>query len=109
MRKGRAACDLTGGIGYVPVTFNGLKDYRGFELLVDGQPLNQAVQGNDFWQTDYDASAGRWRLTYNLLRDGQGPAGWNCARASKLKSVLSSVQGEAICHPCDGRSSGCHW
>ena len=71
--KGRAACNLTGGLGYVPVTINGLKDYRGFELLVDGKPLNQAVQGNDFWQTDYDASAGRWRLTYNLLRDGQGP------------------------------------
>jgi hypothetical protein len=71
--KGRAACDVAGGIGYVPVTFSGLKDYRGFELLVDGKPLNQAVHGNDFWQTDYDASQGRWRLTYNLLRDGQGP------------------------------------
>jgi hypothetical protein len=71
--KGRAACDLTGGIGYVPVTFSGLKDYRGFELLLDGHPLNQAVHGNDFWQTDYDASQGRWRLTYNLLRDGHGP------------------------------------
>ena len=40
---------------------------------MDGQPLNQAVHGNDFWQTDYDASQGQWRLTYNLLRDGQGP------------------------------------
>jgi hypothetical protein len=72
--KGRAACDVTGGIGYAPVTFSGLKDYRGFELLVDGHPLNQAVHGNDFWQTDYDASQGCWRLTYNVLRDGQGPS-----------------------------------
>ena len=72
--KGRAACDVTGGIGYVPVTFSGLKDYRGFELLVDGHRLNQAVHGNDFWQTDYDASQGCWRLTYNVLRDGQGPS-----------------------------------
>ena len=72
--KGRAACDVAGGVGYVPVTFSGLKDYRGFELLVDGHPLDQAVHGNDFWQTDYDACQGRWRLTYNLLRDGQGPS-----------------------------------
>ena len=70
--KGRAACDVTGGIGYVPVTFSSLKDYRGFELLVDGHPLSQAVHGNDFWQTDYDAGLGQWRLTYNLLRDGRG-------------------------------------
>jgi hypothetical protein len=72
--KGRAACDVAGGIGYVPVTFNDLKDYRGFQLLVDGNPLNQAVHGNDYWQTVYDACQGRWRLTYNLLRDGQGPS-----------------------------------
>ena len=72
--QGRAACEVDGGIGYVPVTFNGLKDYRGFQLLVDGHPLNQAVHGNDYWQTVYDACQGRWRLTYNLLRDGQGPS-----------------------------------
>lgn len=69
--KGRAVCDIAGGIGYVPVTISGLNDYGGFELLVDGKPLNQAVHGNDFWQTDYDANQGYWRLTYNLLRDGQ--------------------------------------
>jgi len=72
--KGRAACVVSGGIGYVPVTFSGLSDCRGFELLVDGQSLNQAVHGNDFWQTDYDPGRGRWQLTYNLLRDGQGPS-----------------------------------
>jgi hypothetical protein len=71
--KERAICTVTGGIGYVPVTFSGLKDYRGFELLVDGQPLNQAVHGNDFWQTDYDANRKRWQVTYNLLRDGRSP------------------------------------
>ena len=71
--KGRARCDVTGGIGYVPMTFTGLKHYRDFELLVDGKAVNQSVHGNDFWQTDYDAVQGRWQLTYNLLRDGGGP------------------------------------
>ncbi|NOS69189.1 MAG: hypothetical protein HOP33_04585 [Verrucomicrobia bacterium] len=73
-RRGRAACTLAGGIGYVPVTFSGLGDYRDFELLVDGQPLNQAVHGKDFWQTDYDASRKQWQVTYNVLRDGSGPS-----------------------------------
>ena len=70
-RKDRAACEISGGIGYVPVTFGGLRDYRGYELLVSGHPLNQAVHGNDFWQTDYDPTRRQWRVTYNLLRDGQ--------------------------------------
>ena len=70
--KQQAACTVAGGIGYLPVTFSGLSDYRGLELLVDGQPLNQAVHGNDFWQTDYDSQTHKWRITYNLLRDGLG-------------------------------------
>ena len=73
-RKDRAVCNLTGGKGYVPVTFSGLSDYRGYELLVDGHPLNQAIHGNDFWQTDYDPAHRQWRLTYNLLRGGQPPS-----------------------------------
>lgn len=73
-RKDRAACDIDGGIGYLPVTFSGLSDHRGYELLVHGQPLNQAIHGNDFWQTDYDPVRRQWRITYNILRDGQGPS-----------------------------------
>src|SRR5207247_7160835 len=73
-RKGEASCTLSGGIGYVPVTFTGLSFYRGFGLLVDGQRLDQAVHGNDFWQTDYDEIRQQWRLTYNIIRDGQGSA-----------------------------------
>ena len=73
-RKDRAACDIAGGIGYLPVTFSGLSDYRGYELLVDGHPLNQAIHGNDFWQTDYDPARRQWRITYNILCDGQHPS-----------------------------------
>ena len=57
---------LRGGPGYVPVTFAGLTAPDGYVLSVDDQPLQQAVHGNDFWQTDYDAAAQRWRQTFNI-------------------------------------------
>lgn len=39
---------------------------------VDGQlePLDRSVQGNDFWQTDYDTCNETYRLTFNLPLDG---------------------------------------
>ena len=61
-----AALTLRGGLGYVPVTFTGLTSPRGHQLLFDGQPVNQSVHGNDFWQTDFDAATQSWSLTYNL-------------------------------------------
>jgi hypothetical protein len=66
----RAQFAVSGGIGYVPVTFSGLKDYRGFALYrVWGGKItaeDQSVNGNDFWQTDYDTVSGSWSLTYNI-------------------------------------------
>jgi len=86
-RKERAACAVAGGIGYVPVTFNGLNDYRQFELFVDGHPLNQVVHGNDFWQTDYDEVHKQWRLTYNILRDGQGQSSLELRKRSRSELI----------------------
>lgn len=60
---------LIGGLGYVPVTFGGLSRQDGFTLLINDQPLNQAVHGKDFWQTDYDATSGTWTRTYNVPVD----------------------------------------
>ena len=57
---------LSGGLGYVPVTFTGLASPTGHALAVDGQPVDQSVHGNDFWQTDYDAATARWSLTYTI-------------------------------------------
>ena len=71
-RKNEAACDLIGGIGYVPVTFTGLRDYRGFDLWLDGGRLDQSVHGNDFWQAEFDEIRQQWRLTFNVPRDGCG-------------------------------------
>ena len=67
----QARVSVMGGLGYVPVTFTGLDHYWGYQLAVDGAPLDQSVHGNDFWQTDYDALAKTWRMTFNvLLNDG---------------------------------------
>lgn len=62
--KDGAEFTLTGGLGYVPVTFTGLTSPRAPVLLQDGQPVNQSVHGNDFWQTDYDAATRTWQITF---------------------------------------------
>jgi hypothetical protein len=38
---------------------------------VNGVPLNQAIHGSDFWQTDYDPVTRTWSRTYNLPSDGK--------------------------------------
>jgi hypothetical protein len=63
---------LTGGLGYVPVTFTGLASPLGHVLSFDRRPVDDAVHGHDFWQTDYDPVAKRWSRTYNIpIRDDQ--------------------------------------
>lgn len=62
----QASLTLTGGLGYVPITFTGLTAPRGYVLLLDDQRLDQAMHGNDFWQTDYDPTTRSWSRTYNL-------------------------------------------
>jgi hypothetical protein len=63
---------LTGGLGYVPITFTGLTRPAEHVLLVDGQRLDQSVHGNDFWQTDYEPATRRWSQTYNVpITDGK--------------------------------------
>ncbi len=65
-----AAFTLSGGLGYVPVTFEGLSSPEGFVLRVDGRPVDQSVHGRDFWQSDYDPVAKRWSLTYTVPSEG---------------------------------------
>jgi hypothetical protein len=64
--QGAAEFTISGGLGYVPMTFTGLASPSGHVLSVDGAPLHQAVHGNDFWQTDYDPESATWSLTYNV-------------------------------------------
>jgi hypothetical protein len=64
--QGEAAWELTGGVGYVPVTITGLPSSRDAVLTVDDAALDQSVHGKDFWQTDYDPARRTWSRTYNL-------------------------------------------
>ena len=68
---------IKNGVGYLPVTFEGLTGNKGYILEVkqpDGtyMAIDQAVHGNDFWQCDYDADSRTYSITYNIFRDGKG-------------------------------------
>ena len=62
----QASYTFTGGIGYVPLTFAGLSTPFGGVLSVDGNPVDQSVHGNDFWQTDYDPHTNTWSRSYTV-------------------------------------------
>ena len=82
----KASFAITGGVGYVPITFAGLTDYKGYKLgrLVGGKvvPVEQGVPDTGFWQTDYDQVSKTWSMTYNINLD-----------SSLAKSVESFVFG----------------
>ena len=63
---GQGSLSLDGGLGYVPVTFSGLKSGNGHLLMIDGKEFDQSVHGSDFWQTDYDPESRSWSRTYNI-------------------------------------------
>ena len=75
---------IRGGVGYVPLRFEGLETAHGWALYrTDGGSevkLEQAVHGNDFWQTDYDAGSQTFQLTFNLPLDGQAASTWTLKR-----------------------------
>jgi len=65
-----AQFSVTGGLNYVPVTFTGVSTYQNpiVEELVgtSWSVFNQAVNGNDFWQADYNSISLSWDITFNL-------------------------------------------
>jgi hypothetical protein len=86
----RARFTVTGGIGYVPVTFTGLSDYRAPVLEEKAAAgwvvVNQSVNTNDFWQCDYNAERRAWEITFSLKLDGtnyQSPAALMTAPQSR--------------------------
>ncbi|MGJ8654505.1 MAG: hypothetical protein ACSHX8_14690 [Opitutaceae bacterium] len=74
------AVDIKGGLGYVPISFEGLSTATGYTLYqIDGEksiPLDQSVHGNDFWQTDYDTTTRTYSRVYNLPLDGVVSSKW---------------------------------
>jgi hypothetical protein len=71
--------NIDGGVGIVPIRFDGLltKDFSLYQIL-DGKEvkLDQAVHGNDFWQTDYDVKSNTFKVTFNLPLDGLAHSEW---------------------------------
>lgn len=71
---------VTGGVGFVPIRFEGLVSATGYSLyeLIGGKEvkLDQSVTGNDFWQTDYDEAGGTYQRTYNLPMDNKPESIW---------------------------------
>ena len=70
----QAAFTITGGLGFAPVTITGLSGYQApvLQERVGSAwwTINQAVNGNDFWQCDYNAETGTWEITFNIPLDG---------------------------------------
>jgi hypothetical protein len=69
----KASFSITGGIGYAPITFTGLKNYKGYKLSKqDGDkltPVEQGLPDTGFWQTDYDNFSQTWSMTFNINLD----------------------------------------
>jgi hypothetical protein len=72
----QAEVTIEGSVGYLPVTFVGLKTNAGFTLelkTAEGwKVIDQSKFGNDWWQADYDLTAQTWSLTFSLPLDELG-------------------------------------
>ncbi len=69
-----ASLTLTGGLGYVPMTFHGLARHDGWHLERREADLwvrvDQSVRGQDYWQARFAPETGRWSLTFNVPNTG---------------------------------------
>lgn len=95
----RVEVSIKGGVGFVPIRFEGLDAPTGYALfqIKDGKEhqLDQSVHGNDFWQADYDASTQSYRLTYNLPLDGLAESSWVLRKiAQQAAEVAAPVKSQ---------------
>lgn len=72
----KAEFSVTGGVGYVPITFTHLDQHTGYDLMCDRgegwKKIDQTVHGNDYWQTDFNPATGLWERTLNVPLDTPG-------------------------------------
>lgn len=98
-RRQSAEIAVGGGAGYVPVTFSGLRNYRGYGLWrMDGgvkTRVDQSVLGNDYWQSDYDPATRSWRRTYNVPLDRPGDRAGTPTRLILEPESESAANGKA--------------
>lgn len=84
VEKPEVTVTIKGGIGVVPIRFEGLKTDKGYGLYraVNGKriKLDQSVHGHDFWQTDYDAATDSYMMIFNLPLDGLDESTWILSR-----------------------------
>ncbi|MCU0792990.1 MAG: hypothetical protein MUE42_09110 [Opitutaceae bacterium] len=75
---------ITGGMGFVPLRFEGLSPATGWSLfrVQNGveTPLNQAELGNDYWQVDPTGQSGVFNLVFNVPLDGIPQSTWRLRR-----------------------------
>jgi len=80
--------DIRGGVGAVPIRFDGLESASGYVLYqdIDGRlvPLDQSIHGNDYWQTGYDAGSDTYRMSFNLPLDGMGSSRWLLKQTNRV-------------------------
>jgi hypothetical protein len=83
-REPEIEVSIKGGVGVVPIRFEGLRSTSGYALyrLQDGRrlSLDQSVHGYDFWQTDYDAESDTYKMSFNLPLDGVEATNWVLTR-----------------------------
>jgi hypothetical protein len=65
-----AEFELQGGLGFLPVTIQGLYRHDKWKLQYyesnTWSDLDQSVHGNDFWQTTQNLEDGTYSLTFSL-------------------------------------------
>lgn len=70
-----AEVTITGGIGYVPVTFEGLDSYSGWRLFkvteVGEEMVDQSVKGNDYWQVYRNPDTDTYDISFNVFQIGE--------------------------------------
>ncbi|WP_298288890.1 hypothetical protein [Novosphingobium sp.] len=79
---------ITGGLGFVPIRFEGLGFNTGWKLFEeksDGTATlldqsNPTAYNNDFWQVDATETPGVFNLVFNLPLDGKPASTWRLER-----------------------------
>nr|MBC8481389.1 hypothetical protein [Planctomycetota bacterium] len=67
----KATFKVAGGIGYVPMIFSGLKDYKGMKLLEIKNGERVDCRDNERYQSNYDIENQTWSVIFNIDLDTQ--------------------------------------
>ena len=102
---------LKGGRGYIPFTVHGLARPDGWRLeRYDDEtwtPVDQSVEGNDYWQAYHSAESGSFDLVFNL--HNRGSHQYRLVQGEQ--ACIGVLPGDArVCddvNECENRNGGC--